>query len=458
MLERVLLVLVLTSSSGAFILKPDDICVPPCQCSQSSNQITCDNRNINTIPVFNSSVPLYSYMKLDLSYNDISHVSGDAFAGLNLTELDLSNNPIQTIDDDAFLGQQGLTKLEIQNAQLTSLPTSLALLYRLRYLDLRNNNIGSINTTILQGVGYSLEYLNLDGNSLGTWPGSFSHLHYLTFLGIGRNNISHFPANAFDSFTDTLRTLELYGKGLTVLPDALRDLKNLSNIVLYSNELGDSGFPKGIFDNSKSTLTRIDLQATGVTHVPIPIRNLTSLQYLTLTANRIEYILSADLENLKKLTHLYLDINRLTRIPSAVKLVPALEFLTVAYNPIHTVEFDDLRNMQNLKEFHLYESGLFYIAPRAFEGCSNLQRLVLYNNNLTSFPEAIKMLTVTNETDIAMEHNPVECSCSMSWIQDWIGNFTFGQIFSDTFVAVKCRNNPLSVNQFYNEIVVNRCK
>ncbi len=102
------------------------------------------------------------------------------------------------------------------------------------------------------------------------------------------------------------KTLDLSGKKLTKIPEAIAKLTNLTQLYLSSNQ---------------------------ITEIPEAIANLTNLTQLYLSYNQITEIPEA-IAKLTNLTQLVLFKNQITQIPEAIESLPKLEKLDLRGNPL----------------------------------------------------------------------------------------------------------------------------
>ena len=149
---------------------------------------------------------------LDLHSNKLAVLEANSFAKYTaLRELYLQNNSIKTIKSNAFLQLQQLRVLDLSVNQLTTVPsTTFDGMSSLRLLNLRGNRITHIpNGAFLDLV--NLRSLYLDGNYIEVIePEAFQNLDYLEFIDLTNNNMRSMDRSVVQYFTHRLRTFKLY--------------------------------------------------------------------------------------------------------------------------------------------------------------------------------------------------------------------------------------------------------
>jgi internalin A len=174
---------------------------------------------------------------------------------------------------------------------------------------------------------------------------------------------------------DRLITLDLSGKGITVIPPAIKKLTNLQ---------------------------LLDLRDNQITVIPPEIDKLINLQILDLGNNQITAI-SSEIEKLTNLQRLYLSNNKITIIPPEIEKLTNLQALELSSNQI-TVIPPAIKKLTNLQTLDLSRNQITIIPPE-IEKLTNLQILYLENNQITIIPPAINKLT--NLTLLALKNNPI---------------------------------------------------
>ena len=82
-----------------------------------------------------------------------------------------------------------------------------------------------------------LVVLDLSGNSLTTWPKSFSSLVDLKELNLSNNQLSKVPVSFFKTVSENLCFLDLSNNQLSMIPYVISRLARISTLKLSNNQL-----------------------------------------------------------------------------------------------------------------------------------------------------------------------------------------------------------------------------
>ena len=151
--------------------------------------------------------------KLDLAYNQITHVEENAITDLpNLVEVHLSRNKIAKFHDNSFVNTPSMWSLDMFQNELGELGErwfSFMTKEKPVIMGFGDNNIEKIHPKTFDGI--SIWYLNLSGNKLSQVPGEI--------------------------FTGSLIDLMLNNNTLEDLPDSFFQQKNLTRLDISNNPL-----------------------------------------------------------------------------------------------------------------------------------------------------------------------------------------------------------------------------
>ena len=162
----------------------------------------------------------------------------------------------------------------------------------IRFIDLRNKGISTLNAS------------------------DFDGLTALTELRLHENQLRTLPANIFSALS-SLRTLYLSNNQLTTLPSGtFTGLTAMTNLYLNNNQL--TTLHQNLF-SGLSSLTQINLHSNRLTSLHKDVfSGLPSLTQLFLRNNRLASLHKDVFSGLSKLQYLYLDGNQLTSLPADV--------------------------------------------------------------------------------------------------------------------------------------------
>jgi internalin A len=255
------------------------------------------------------------------------------------------------------------TTLDLGGLELVSLPPELDQLTTLITLNLNDNQLTALPTTFAKLA--ELQILTLRGNQFTGLPAQLSRLTNLRVLDAGDNSIKGM-LTSFPQLTE-LETLSLHGNQLTELPPQLTRLARLRTLDLGDNEL--SSVPDDIAQLTR--LERLDLSNNRLTDLPPAFYELVTLRTLALGDNQLKRIsagiarlinlesldltgnqigtLPTSIGRLTKLSSLWVSRNRLEELPRQLAELPATLDLRVTHNPLREPLLElDLRGVPQL--------------------------------------------------------------------------------------------------------------
>ena len=332
--------------------------------------------------------------------------------------------------------------LKLSRLGLTSLPNVFDFEFfqrKLKELDLSHNNLQTLPDSL--GNLQVLATLNLDHNSLQSLPETLGNLQDLTMLSLEHNNLESLPESL--SNLQSLTILYLRANKLKDIPDSLGSLQRLIQLDLGCNKL--THLPESLV--GLKVLTELSLSSNQFAYLPEFLGSLRSLVSLRLRNNQFTK-LPESLVNLKKLRTLYLGCNCNLSELQLLKKMPLVKVIGSkdcnALNKI-TLEIDEgslkeiisqwVRSSVCLEAVHRREAAHKIIEVFAANGSicpgkgdlllgnlrltslpdifhlepfqSNLRRLDLRVNRLTSLPEAIGRLQ--NLEELVLSDNQLSC-------------------------------------------------
>lgn len=398
--------LLLSSAAQALAFCPNG-----CICDDDTLVVSCREANLDVIPItLNPSIQRlvlkYNRIKtvdaafqfygelqyVDLAYNHLVNIPVKSFeAQKKLVELNLNCNKISSINNQTFFGLKKLTVLSLRGNFLEELTAELfSTLPKLQELDLGKNRISRVDSSAFAGLS-SLRVLYLHDNQLQSVPTpAFALLESLAELHIGLNAFKSLPDDAFKSL-GKLYKLDLVGAELmNISESAFRGLMGLRNLGLADNRLGS------VPTHQLAVLTRLEELSLGQNEFEILEAN--AFQGLT-NLRRLDVSGASQLEKVEN---------------GALKDNLNLEALTLSSN----------------KRLSEIEEG-------ALAGLPNLKSLVLRDNAFTTFSESLVSWPELHKVDLA--ENPIQCSCSLLWLKEFLNQRNFSQVFCASPVHLKER-------------------
>ncbi|KAI4472362.1 hypothetical protein M0802_016899, partial [Mischocyttarus mexicanus] len=390
------------------------------------------------------------------SYLTREHLQGIS----NVKRLILSHNSLFTISSEFFVDFPELVMLDLSHNNFTQFDDVFNSTPNLRYIDISNNFIHSISSTLFSKLNY-LEHLELGYNPIKEIHGSIfeklvslntlslratniknatltldvlSKLENLETIDISYNNFDSIPSQLFDQNVNLRRVyIENNTPELATLPEILfKYLEKLEEIYLRNN--GFFYLPDNLFSNSQ-LLTRINLGNNCITVlsnnffqglanlkilkinnnlievIPIGIfKGLVRLKVLDLSMNLIDSIPKGVFEGLTSLTELNMENNRLKYFEKET-LIP-LENLSIAKFSNNLLDFSNDSTKLSpfyfntfLKELHLSNNSIHRFFTD-WSTSSDLTFLNLTHNNI-SYLSFNKFSFKSNKALVDLRHNGI---------------------------------------------------
>ncbi|WP_414545432.1 COR domain-containing protein [Nostoc sp. CCY0012] len=298
-----------------------------------------------------------------------------------VTKLNLYDKGLTTLPPE--IGQlTNLRSLDLSGNQLSSLPPEIVQLINLQALDLRGHQMRSLPPEIVQLV--NLRSLYLSFNQLSSLPKEIGQLINLRSLDLSSNQLRSLPKE-IGQLTN-LRSLDLRGNQLRSLPAEIVQLTNLQSLHLSGNKLSSLPVKIGQLTN----LQTLDIRVNELSSLPKEIGQLINLQSLDLSSNQLSS-LPPEIVQLTNLQTLDIRVNELSSLPKEIGQLINLQSLDLSSNQLSSLppEIVQLTNLQSLKLFNNELSSL----PPEIVQLTNLQSLDLFSNQLSSLPPEIVQFT-----------------------------------------------------------------
>lgn len=154
----------------------------------------------------------------------------------NISKLDLSNQNLTSIPAEVF-SLKNLKTLKLSNNNISVIPREITKLRRLEKLDLSNNKLSNFYAKVCQLP--KLKVLNLNNNYLKTIPKQIKDLNELRVLSIANNELTSLPKEFAE--LKRLRKLNISKNNFELFPHELTELTELK--VIWLNNLAFKTFP-----------------------------------------------------------------------------------------------------------------------------------------------------------------------------------------------------------------------
>lgn len=421
--------------------------------------------NIEEMPVklFNHTAHIKA---INFDKNFIKFLPANAFNDMNIVHLVLSFNNIEAIHDNAFSTlENSLEYLDLERNFLTSIPSAIYNMNKLRYLYFTSNDISSI-----EYLPNTLRVLSLSSNNFTQIPNdALLNCTELSYLNMGYNKVTSIEVNSFAEWGQQLQTLLLRNNKIARLNSGVfNGLESIKEISLSFNDI--HYIHPQVFANISKSLKILELSFSiySEDYPQEAIGYLNELMWLGLDNNNLKIIPENALMNLGELTYINLSFNRLTLIPKHLFLsevhknlleidlsynsiekitsnafygLELLQLINLSSNKIKCMEKSSFYNLPYLSYIDLTYNHLKNLSENTFEYLPNLLSLDLMFNNLHIF--SLKIFKhVTNATI------PMNLNISNNYIHHFDGELnTYLYIYS-----LDASNNLLTDTQAFKNI------
>ena len=265
--------------------------------------------------------------------------------------------------------------------------------------------------------------LDMREKNLDVIPLEIGELKALTHLDVYGNNLTEFRLTEKLWQLTQLETLRLSNNSIGSIPEQINNLQNLKELFLSNNEL--TSFPEQNEDSRLTSLEQLSLSSNNFEQ--FPELNNPELTSLSLSHNNINSINILSINNLTKIKYLNLNNNNLSNIPSEISMLNKLEDLDIGMNQITSLP-PEIKDLTNLIRFYVSNNNINEFPIEIVE-LTNLKTLMLSNNNISELPPEIGQLISLNFLNI--ENNQI------SGLPPEIGQL-------NALIALRISNNQIS--------------
>ncbi len=369
--------------------------------SEGSSPFTLTTKGLEDIMVYKEIFGLKSLTELQLSGHSINTLPSSIGNLENLVSLNLKNTNLPELPSEIW----NLSKLKVLNLSFTDLqhlPPEIERLSCLESLDfvtptsnedLPESIVRLTNLKILATHGgpssvignlRSLEELRLaglSGDELPDWIGNLKNLTSLQVDAIARDDTIFKLSDSIGSL-EHLESLYLQCETLQILPASIWNLKNLSLLLLQSNNLLE--LPDSI--GNLEALRYLQIECNSLERLPDSIGNLQKLYILVLISERVR-VLPDSIGNLKSLQTLDITGRDLERLPDTIGNIKSLTSLLLGPCSICTLP-NSIGNLESLKQLSIDSRDLDCL-PNTIGKIKSLTSLFLAQCSIRSLPNSI---------------------------------------------------------------------
>ncbi|XP_039993017.1 leucine-rich repeat-containing protein 57 isoform X1 [Xiphias gladius] len=196
----------------------------------------------------------------------------------------------------------------------------------------------------LQRLTSNLRTVDLSGNKIEVLPAAIGNFLHLKSLTLNSNRLTSVPSEI--GKLKKLETLSLNGNRIQQLPPSLGQLKALRTLSLAGNQISD--FPPGLA--TLRQLDLLDLSRNQIQNVPAEVSELQAIE-INLNQNQIS-VLSAEVSQCPRLKVLRLEENclELSSIPLSILTDSQVSLFSVEGNLFEVKKLRDLEGYDKYME------------------------------------------------------------------------------------------------------------
>ncbi|NXP23784.1 LRIG2 protein, partial [Scytalopus superciliaris] len=363
---------------------------------------------------------VHTLQEVKMNYNELSEIPYFGETTSNITLLSLVHNTIPEINAEQLQVYLSLENLDLSSNLISEIKASSFPRMQLKYLNLSNNRITTLEAGCLDNLSSSLMVVKLNRNRISVIPPKIFKLPHVQFLELKRNRIKTVESLTFQGL-ESLKSLKMQRNGISRLMDgAFFGLGNIEELELEHNNLTEVN--KGW------------------------LYGLRTLQQLYVSQNAITRISPDAWEFCQRLAELDLSYNQLTRLKeSAFVGLGLLEKLNLGDNHISHIADGVFRGLTNLQTLDLRNNEISWAiedANEAFVGLSRLDKLILQGNQIKSITkkafsglEGLEHLDLSNNAVMSIQENAFAqaqlkelvlntssllCDCQLKWLPQWL--------------------------------------
>ncbi|CAL1547175.1 unnamed protein product [Lymnaea stagnalis] len=230
-----------------------------------------------------------------------------------LQSLIFLSNPLGYISEGAFNNcATTLVNLTFDMSLYRIIPSALAQLTSLKYLDISYERSLNWNIPVLKQIGRTITFLNIKYLRLSTWPSWLQYFTALSSLEIFHSTLSDINDQVLSHVANQMIDLKVTHSYFTFVPTIVSSLINLDTLSFANNMITK-------IENLPSKLTFLEFNYNQITEITDQtFSNLTNLQNLLISYNPIARISPNAFANNPLISYLMLEGTNLTRVPLAL--------------------------------------------------------------------------------------------------------------------------------------------
>uniref|UniRef100_H0WNU9 Leucine rich repeats and immunoglobulin like domains 2 n=1 Tax=Otolemur garnettii TaxID=30611 RepID=H0WNU9_OTOGA len=375
---------------------------------------------------WNISLESQTLQEVKMNYNELTEIPYFGEITSNITLLSLVHNIIPEINAEVFQFYRALENLDLSSNIISEIKTSSFPRMQLKYLNLSNNRITTLEAGCFDNLSSSLLVVKLNRNRISMIPPKIFKLPHLQFLELKRNRIKIVEGLTFQGL-DSLRSLKMQRNGISKLKDgAFFGLNNMEELGLLERSLS------GTFQCEMARVVALIIQRYIMESEFEPIYdNFLSFCvfpiFSDLSYNQLTRLDESAFVGLSLLEKLNLGDNRVTHIADGVfRFLSNLQALDLRNNEISWAIEDAseaFAGLTSLTKLILQGNQIKSITKKAFIGLESLEHLDLNNNAIMSIQE--NAFSQTHLKELILNTSSLLCDCHLKWLLQWLVDNNF---------------------------------
>ncbi|XP_061487965.1 leucine-rich repeats and immunoglobulin-like domains protein 2 isoform X2 [Rhineura floridana] len=355
-----------------------------------------------------------------MNYNELTEIPYFGELTSNITQLSLVHNAISEIVPEQLLHYISLENLDLSSNLISEIKASSFPQMQLKYLNLSNNRITTLEPGCFDNLTSFLIVLKLNRNRISMIPLKTFRLPHVQFLELKRNRIKIIESLTFQGL-DSLKSLKMQRNGISKLMDgAFFGLDNMEELELEQNNLTDIN--KGWLYGLK-TLQQLYVSQNAINRIsPDAWEFCQRLSELDLSYNQLTRLDESAFVGLSLLERLNLSDNRISHIADGVfKGLSNLQTLDLRNNEISWAIEDSNEafiGLDRLNKLILQGNQIKSVTKRAFSSLRALEYLDLNNNAIMSIQESAFSQPILKE--LILNTSSLLCDCQLKWLLQWL--------------------------------------
>ena len=417
-------------------------CPDRCSCdvtsgSRDGQQVDCRGRELTDQEVGSGTFLLPAEAEeLDVGRNRISAVDWlSTLVAARLLRLYADWCEIQRIDDGAFSDFRSLEYVDLSFNRIDHLARdAFSGLPNLRALRLDNNRLESLRPGIFRGL--TLSILRLDQNLIQDVDGLAFQDAEVETLNLDGNRLIRISGNVMRPLRNSLRNLTVSRNAVPLEVDSDAFVGFSFAVV----RMRRSGLRSVKFVEDVAAVESLDVGGNELGGLTLAWDAALALgcREARLNAVGLERFDASLAQSLRSVRFLDLSANRLGIVESpAFRPLSDLRRLDLSRNRLTSLPSDFSQHLSVVERLNLSANSISGVEPTSLAGLTRLRQLDLSRNRIQMLPDALEtVLAAVERFDVS--GNPLHCNCELGWLRRWLASSAVAFRHPDDARSVLC--------------------